>query len=48
MKEINIKIKHNLTPMHSELVEEMIELNMKAFQTFWNNKSKKEFTVAII
>lgn len=47
MKEITIKIEHNLAPNHSNLMNEMLYLNMKAFERFWNEKSVKEFNIRI-
>ncbi len=45
MKEITITIKHNLTPMHEESMAGMLQATLTALTIFWNNKSKKMFTV---
>lgn len=47
MKKITIKITHELTPMHSEIMTNLVVSMMDSLLLFWKTKSKKDFDVKV-
>ena len=45
-KVINIRITHQLTPMHEEIMKGAVKSMMTALVYFWEAKSKKYFVVS--
>ncbi len=46
-KEINIKIMHELTPMHAEIMTNLVTNMMDSLLLYWKTKSKKDFHIKI-
>lgn len=47
MREIKIKIQHNLTPFYTESMSGMLKASLEAIKMFWNRKTKRTFEYSI-